>query len=171
MYVSRVLRHTSGIIVFLLLFCGMIICGIYHVSGKFGKIEKCICFGFCGILIILCIAETVRYIVRLSKLRKSFDDDFDVLIVNCREHCSAMHYFLNDCLVTFQIPIRIFYYDIAYVTIDKCRSRYTDNIYYLIIELKNKQKIKLQFDSSEEYKAANILKRHNPNIIINEMPQ
>lgn len=165
---AKIIKYISGIIVFLLLFCVLIIWGIYDVSEKFGTLEKWLCIGLCGLLTILCIAEAVRYIVKLNQIRKSFDDDFDAVIANCKEHCSAQHYFLKDCLVTFQIPKRIFYDDIVSVTPEKVYSKYKGRNYYIVIQLKNNNKIRLEVKASEEYEAASIIKRHNQNIIVNE---
>lgn len=168
MYAVKILKHISGIIVFLLLLCILLIWGIYDVSGKFGTLEKWLCIGLCGLLTILCIAEAVRYIVKLNQIRKSFDDDFDAIIANCREHCSSQHYFLKDSLVTFQIPKRIFYDDIVYVTPEKGYNKYKGGNYYILIQLKDNKRIRLEVKPSEEYEAASILKRHNQNIIVNE---
>ncbi len=168
MYAKIILRHISGILIFLLLFGGLIIWGVYDASDNFGFVEKCICFGFIGILLILSTAEAVRYIIRLNIVRKSFNDNFDILIANCKEHCSSIHYFLNDCLVTFQIPKKIFYDDIVSVTPEKVYNKYKSGNYYFIIQLKDNTNIRLEVKASEEYEAAFILKRHNQNIIVNE---
>lgn len=163
MYVNKIIKHISGLIVFLLLFCSLIIWGVSDSSLRFGIVEKWLCIAICGLLVLCGLIEAVRYVVRLKRISNSFDRDLEKNLRNCKNNFSNQHYFLNDSIFTFDIPDRIFYEDIENISEMKSRSRYTGNLYFLEIKLKNKSHVKLKMNGSDIFRAVEILKRKAKN--------
>lgn len=159
MYANKIIKHISGVIVFLLLFCGLIIWGVSDRSSQFGIFEEWLCIAICGLLVLYGLIESVRYIVWLKRISNSFDRDFEKNLKNCKNIFSNQLYFLNDSIFTFEIPDRIFYEDIESVAEKQSRSRYTGTLYFLEIKLKNKSHVKLKMNSSDFFRAVEILKK------------
>lgn len=158
MYANKIIKHISGVIVFLLLFCGLIIWGVSDSSLRFGIVEKWLCIAICGLLVLCGLIEAVRYVVRLKRISNSFDRDLEKNLKNCKNIFSNQHYFLNDSIFTFEIPNRIFYEDIENISEKQCQSRYTGTLNFLEIKLKNNHYVKLKISCSDIYKAIEFLK-------------
>lgn len=158
MYANKIIKHISGLIVFLLLFCGLIIWGVSDSSLRFGIVEKWLCIAICGLLVLCGLIEAVRYVVRLKRISNSFDRDLEKNLKNCKNIFSNQHYFLNDSIFTFEIPDRIFYEDIENISEKQCHSRYTGTLNFLEIKLKNNHYVKLKISGSDIYKAIEFLK-------------
>lgn len=158
MYANKIIKHISGLIVFLLLFCGLIIWGVSDSSLCFGTVEKWLCIAICGLLVVCGLIEAVRYIVRLKRISNSFDRDLEKNLKNCKNIFSNQLYFLNDSIFTFEIPDRIFYEDIESVVEKQSRSRYVGPLYFLEIKLKNKHHLKLKMKGSDIFRAVEIIK-------------
>ncbi len=163
MYANKIIKHISGLIVFLLLFCGLIIWGVSDSSLRFGIVEKWLCIAICGLLVVFGLIESIRYVFRLKRISNSFDRDLEKNLRNCKYSFSNQHYFLNDSIFTFEIPDRIFYEDIEDISEMQSRSRYTGNLYFLEIKLKNKSHVKLKMNGSDIFRAVEILKRKAKN--------
>ena len=151
MYANKIIKHISGLIVFLLLFCGLIIWGVSDSSLRFGIVEKWLCIAICGLLAVFGIIESVRYVFRLKRISNYFDRDLEKNLKNCKNIFSNQHYFLNDSIFTFEIPEIIFYRDIETVVEKQRHSRYAGNLYFLEIKLKNNHCVKLQISGSDIY--------------------
>lgn len=158
MYANKIIKHISGLIVFLLLFCGLIIWGVSDSSLCFGIVEKWLCIAICGLLAVFGLIESVRYVFRLKRISNSFDRDLEKNLRNCKYIFSNQHYFLNDSIFTFEIPDRIFYEDIENISEKASYSRYTGTLSFLEIKLKNNHYIKLKINGSDIYKAIEFLK-------------
>ena len=159
MYTNKIIKHISGLIVFLLLFCSLIIWGVSDSSLRFGIVEKWLCIAICGLLVVCGLIESVRYVFRLKRISNSFDRDLEKNLRNCKNIFSNQHYFLNDSIFTFEIPDRIFYEDIENISEKQRDSRYAGNLYFLEIKLKNKRQIKLKMNGSDSFNAVEILKK------------
>ena len=88
MYANKIIKHISGLIVFLLLFCSLIIWGVSDSSLRFGIVEKWLCIAICGLLVLCGLIEAVRYVVRLKRISNSFDRDLEKNLKNCKNNCS-----------------------------------------------------------------------------------
>ena len=163
MYANKIIKHISGSIVFLLLFCSLIIWDVSDSSLRFGIVEKWLCTAICGLLVVCGLIESIRYVFRLKRISNSFDRDLEKNLRNCKNNFSNQHYFLNDSIFTFDIPDRIFYEDIEDISEMQSRSRYTGNLYFLEIKLKNKSHVKLKMNGSDIFRAVEILKRKAKN--------
>lgn len=161
MYANKIIKHISGLIVFLLLFCGLIIWGVSDSSLRFGIVEKWLCIAICGLLAVFGLIESVRYVFRLKRISNYFDRDLEKNLKNCKNIFSNHHYFLNDSIFTFEIPERIFYRDIETVAEKQSHSRYTGTSCYIEIMLNNNHCIKLKMNITEIFGAVEILKRNN----------
>ncbi len=159
MYANKIIKHISGLIVFLLLFCSLIIWGVSDSSLCFDTVEKWLCIAICGLLVVCGLIEAVRYIVRLKIISNYFDRDLEKNLRNCKNNFSNQHYFLNDSIFTFEIPDRIFYRDIETVAEKQSHSRYTGTLCYIEIKLNNNHFIKLKMNGSESFNAVEILKK------------
>ena len=158
MYANKIIKHISGLIVFLLLFCSLIIWDVSDSSLRFGIVEKWLCIAICGLLVLCGLIEAVRYVVRLKRISNSFDRDLEKNLKNCKNIFSNQHYFLNDSIFTFEIPDRIFYEDIRNISEKQSHSRYTGTLDFLEIKLKNNHCVKLKISGSDIYKAIEFLK-------------
>ena len=95
MYTNKIIKHISGLIVFLLLFCSLIIWGVSDSSLRFGIVEKWLCIAICGLLVVCGLIESIRYVLRLKRISNYFDRDLEDNLKNCKYSFSNQHYFLK----------------------------------------------------------------------------
>lgn len=174
MWTRKLISHLTSIIILTLLFCSLLVYFVYEVSDySFSELEKRLCIGLCLLIIIPFIIEAVRYSVKLHRIKESFGEAADSILEEGAKCFYKMHFFLNDSIVTFTGPRRIFYEDIVCAVKVRRYARNRGDIYYLYLrlELKNesgfkKSKVRLQMNYWELSPAVDILKKYNENIVI-----
>lgn len=173
MWNRKLIRHLTSIVVLTLLFCSLIFYFVYDELDSFSDLEKRLCIGLCLPIIIPSIIESVRYSVKLHRIKESFGEAADSIWEEGAKCFYKMHFFLNDSIVTFTGPRRIFYEDIVCAVTERRYARNCGSCcyYYLRLELKNKSKVKkskvkFQMNYWELSPAVDILKKYNENIVI-----
>ncbi len=96
----------------------------------------------CAVIIAAYGVILAVYFLRLKKIKESFTDfTIEERLEHCKRVIADRHFFMRECLVSFEIPLRIYYDDIEKV---RCFyrisfGRYLRRNYYLQINTKDKK--------------------------------